>query len=818
MFSQNERRFKISIRVSVLLIFALASLLTGIVAISLHYYFSEKLVLQTKTEQFKSTSQQIADHITRINQRVDNTLSVMIHDNRLFSGNFDENNSLRNILIEVLNKHPDFHSLLLGYANGDFIEVVNLRGHAQLPKPNDLRAEDRWLIFKVLGQGESRHQTTYYLDENLSLNRKYKQTPDYDPRKRLWFNDAKVGTVTKTRQYIFNLLKIPGYTYTIKSEQTGGVLAIDVASSSLSAFLIKQQQKMQFLVSSEMYVYRGDGEIIAKSKTQGHHHSFDDLSKIIKTNEQTIGLANGQHQFGKMLRFGKMLSVNEDGVEKYMFVLQLPLSSEMQSDEIDYFAVLVAKNDVLAIIKEKIQISILVTGLCLLLLLPVSWFFASSIVNPILKLVGENKKIQQRDYNEVSTLSSHILEIHYLASSMVDMSRSIEQHENSQKALMESFVELIAQAIDDKSPYTAGHCERVPELGIWLADAASGSTDEAFSDFSFKTPDERREFRLAAWLHDCGKITTPEHIVDKGTKLETIYNRIHEVRTRFEVLLRDAKITYYEQLLAHPEQQSVLKQKLEQQTEKLHADFSFIAACNVGGEFMDEAQLSRLHEVASIKWQRHFDASLGLSPLEEMRMADLKNQHLPVEESLLSDKPSDLIPHEKAVEYPESLGINMAIPEYKYNLGEVYNLSVARGTLTAEDRFKINEHVISTIRMLGSVPFPKELAKVPRYASTHHETLKGTGYPRKLTAEQLSIPERVLVLADIFEALTAADRPYKKAKPLSVAIDILAKMVADQHVDEDVFKLFLTSGIYLKYAKRYLNPEQIDDVDIAKYL
>ncbi|MCF2848804.1 hypothetical protein NH514_14970 [Pseudoalteromonas sp. ACER1] len=795
-----------------LLIFALASLLTGIVAISLHYYFSEKLVLQTKTEQFKSTSQQIADHITRINQRVDNTLSVMIHDNRLFSGNFDENNSLRNILIEVLNKHPDFHSLLLGYANGDFIEVVNLRGHAQLPKPNDLRAEDRWLIFKVLGQGESRHQTTYYLDENLSLNRKYKQTPDYDPRKRLWFNDAKVGTVTKTRQYIFNLLKIPGYTYTIKSEQTGGVLAIDVASSSLSAFLIKQQQKMQFLVSSEMYVYRGDGEIIAKSKTQGHHHSFDDLSKIIKTNEQTIGLANGQHQFGKML------SVNEDGVEKYMFVLQLPLSSEMQSDEIDYFAVLVAKNDVLAIIKEKIQISILVTGLCLLLLLPVSWFFASSIVNPILKLVGENKKIQQRDYNEVSTLSSHILEIHYLASSMVDMSRSIEQHENSQKALMESFVELIAQAIDDKSPYTAGHCERVPELGIWLADAASGSTDEAFSEFSFKTPDERREFRLAAWLHDCGKITTPEHIVDKGTKLETIYNRIHEVRTRFEVLLRDAKITYYEQLLAHPEQQSVLKQKLEQQTEKLHADFSFIAACNVGGEFMDEAQLSRLHEVASIKWQRHFDASLGLSPLEEMRMADLKNQHLPVEESLLSDKPSGLIPHEKAVEYPESLGINMAIPEYKYNLGEVYNLSVARGTLTAEDRFKINEHVISTIRMLGSVPFPKELAKVPRYASTHHETLKGTGYPRKLTAEQLSIPERVLVLADIFEALTAADRPYKKAKPLSVAIDILAKMVADQHVDEDVFKLFLTSGIYLKYAKRYLNPEQIDDVDIAKYL
>lgn len=811
MLSRHNKGYKISIRASVLLVFALASVLTGIVAISLHYYFSEKLVLQTKTTQFKQISQQIADHIVRINQRADNTLSVMIHDTRLLS--HTENNEIfQNVLTEVLSKHPDFYSLLLGRANGDFVQVINLRSHAELPNSIKINSEDRWLIYKVFGKGKRRSQTVLYLNEHFEVNTKQQTLSDYDPRQREWFKTAQVDSVTKSEQYLFRLFSIPGYTYAIKSQKTGDVLAIDIASSSLSTFLTQQQQRMQSLVSSEMYVYRGDGEIIAKSKTQNHQLSFDDLSKLVKMDEQHSGLAKAQHQFGKML------DVHENGIEKYMFVLPLPLSSNMQSNEIDYFAVLVAKNDVLAIINEKIRISILVTGLCLLLLLPVSWFFASSIVNPILKLVGENKKIQQRDYNEVSTLSSNILEIHYLASSMVDMSRSIEQHENSQKALMESLIQLIAQAIDDKSPYTAGHCERVPELGIWLADAASASSDDAFSEFSFKTPDERREFRLAAWLHDCGKITTPEHIVDKGTKLETIYNRIHEVRTRFEVLLRDAKITYYEQLLAHPEQQSVLKQKLEQQTEKLHADFSFIAACNVGGEFMDEAQLSRLHEVASIKWQRHFDASLGLSPLEEMRMADLKNQHLPVEESLLSDKPSDLIPHEKAVEYPESLGINMAIPEYKYNLGEVYNLSVARGTLTAEDRFKINEHVISTIRMLGSVPFPKELAKVPRYASTHHETLKGTGYPRKLTAEQLSIPERVLVLADIFEALTAADRPYKKAKPLSVAIDILAKMVADDHIDHDVFELFLTSGIYLKYAKRYLNPEQIDDVDIAKYL
>jgi HD-GYP domain-containing protein (c-di-GMP phosphodiesterase class II) len=812
MLPGQPKGFKVSIRVSVLLVFALASLLTGIVAISLHYYFSEKFVLQTKTDQFKQTSQQIADHISRINHRVDNTLSVMIHDTRLFSEDSKDKDTLRNVLIEVLSRHADFYSLILAHQNGDMLQVINLKGDATLPASFQIRPLERWLIYKVSGQGDARKTVKLFLDESLSVIRVNEEKTDYDPRTRKWFKEASSESVSKSEQYVFNLLEMPGYTYSIQSADTGDVLALDIASSSLSHFLVEQQLKMQYLVSSEMYVYRGDGEIIAASRNQSQQRTFDDLSALIRLDEQQPGLANKKQQFGKML------DVHENGQEKYMFVVPLPLSGDMHSDEVDYFTVLVAKEDVLAIIKEKIRISILVTGLCLLLLLPVSWFFASSIVNPILKLVGENKKIQQRDYNEVSTLSSHILEIHYLASSMVDMSRSIEQHENSQKALMESFIELIAQAIDDKSPYTAGHCERVPELGIWLADAASDSKDEAFSEFSFKTPDERREFRLAAWLHDCGKITTPEHIVDKGTKLETIYNRIHEVRMRFEVLLRDAKLDYYEKLLVNPEQKQQLQQQLDAEIEKLHADFSFIAACNVGGEFMDESQLNRLHQIASIKWYRHFDASLGLSPLEELRMVNLKDQTLPVEESLLSDKPSDLIPHEKAVDYEPDLGIKMTIPEYKYNLGEIYNLSISRGTLTAEDRFKINEHVISTIRMLSNVPFPKELARIPRYASTHHETLKGTGYPRQLTAKDLSIPERVLVLADIFEALTATDRPYKKAKPLSVAIDILAKMVDDEHIDRDVFELFLTSGIYLKYAKQFLDESQIDSVDIQKYL
>lgn len=214
---------------------------------------------------------------------------------------------------------------------------------------------------------------------------------------------------------------------------------------------------------------------------------------------------------------------------------------------------------------------------------------------------------------------------------------------------------------------------------------------------------------------------------------------------------------------------------------------------------------------------RHFSDRLGLSPLEEMRLSGAEAP-LPCVEPLLADRPEHIIPREHATDYDPKLGIRMDIPKDLYNLGEIYNLSIERGTLTAEDRFKINEHIIATIRMLDALPFPEELALVPRYASTHHETMKGTGYPRRLTGDQLSIPERIMVLADIFEALTAADRPYKKAKPVSEAIAILANMVAREHVDADVFELFLTGGVYLDYAQRFLPPEQLDTVDIQKYL
>lgn len=500
-----------------------------------------------------------------------------------------------------------------------------------------------------------------------------------------------------------------------------------------------------------------------------------------------------------------------DGAKYFVYVASLT------EDGDEYFAIMSPTKTVLAPAMQQVWNSIFITALILLLMLPVTALFASPVVESIRRLVADSEKIKQRRFDEVMPARTYITEINNLSDSMQDMSHSIENHEKQQQDLMEAFIELIAQAIDDKSPYTAGHCARVPELAFMLAEQAENSQIPPFREFGFKNEQEWREFKIGAWLHDCGKITTPEHIIDKGTKLEAIYNRIHEIRMRFEVLWRDAEIDYRDKVRDNPQDAEKLRQDLASQQAQLKADFAFIAECNVGGEFMDDASIERLEKLADVTWQRYFDNRLGLSPIEEDHF-DQEPEPLPATEKLLVDRPEHIIERYHSTDYDPRLGIKMTVPEHLYNLGELYNLKIKRGTLTPEDRFKINEHIISTIRMLDNLPFPEELSQVPRYASTHHETLIGTGYPRKLTADDLSMPERIMILADIFEALTAADRPYKKAKPVSVAIDILYKMVQNQHIDPDVFELFLRSGVYLQYARRFLPESQIDEVDISRYL
>ncbi|PYB81022.1 phosphohydrolase [Pseudomonas sp. LB-090624] len=392
----------------------------------------------------------------------------------------------------------------------------------------------------------------------------------------------------------------------------------------------------------------------------------------------------------------------------------------------------------------------------------------------------------------------------------------------AQQNLLDAMIKLLADAIDAKSPYTGGHCERVPQLAQMLLDQAVAADRGPFASFSMSEA-ERYEFRVAAWLHDCGKVTSPEYVVDKATKLETLYNRIHEVRMRFEVLWRDAELAYWQGLASGAEPQALQAARARSQA-RLQDDFAFVAQANIGGEFMQDADIERLQLIGQRRWQRHFDNRLGISRDEAERFAGVPPATLPVDEPLLADRPEHRVPWGArkppvAKDDPRNTwGFDMRLPANASNHGELYNLAIRRGTLNDEERFKINEHIVQTIIMLSSLPFPRQLRRVPDIAGNHHEKMDGSGYPRRLGERDLGVAERVMAIADVFEALTAADRPYKPAKTLSESVKILVFMARDGHLDGQLLQLFLNSGVYRQYAERFLRAEQIDEVDVAYWL
>ncbi len=386
----------------------------------------------------------------------------------------------------------------------------------------------------------------------------------------------------------------------------------------------------------------------------------------------------------------------------------------------------------------------------------------------------------------------------------------------AQKNLFRAFLQVFASAIDAKSPYTGGHCRRVPELTNMLARAAAETEDGPFAEFVMND-DQWYELEVAGGLHDCGKVTTREYVVDKATKLETLYNRIHEIRTRFEVVKRDVEIEYLRGVAAGGDEKD-LRAARDQRLKSLDGDFAYVAECNIGGEFMAPEKIARLERIAAITWVRTLDDSLGLS-WEESQRRTKAQAPLPAVEHVLADKPEHIMGHDGpplAADNP--WGFIVKPPAQKFNLGEIYNLGVRRGTLTDEERYHINDHIVQTIIMLEALPFPKNLRRVPEWAGGHHEKMNGTGYPRGLKREQMSVPARIMAIADIFEALTARDRPYKTPKKLSECIAIMAKMSKDGHIDPDLFALFLTSGVYRRYAEAFLVPEQIDEVELGHFL
>ncbi|HUW38694.1 MAG TPA: HD domain-containing phosphohydrolase [Rhodocyclaceae bacterium] len=343
---------------------------------------------------------------------------------------------------------------------------------------------------------------------------------------------------------------------------------------------------------------------------------------------------------------------------------------------------------------------------------------------------------------------------------------------NQLEALFESFIAMINTAIDEKSPYTGGHCQRVPELTMMLAEAVNETKDGPFADFAMSDKD-RYELKIAGLLHDCGKVTTPVHVVDKATKLESIFDRIHLIDTRFEVLKRDAEIEMLKSTAALQQQglselslrerANRLQQAYRARVRELDQDREFLRKCNIGGEFMPPEAQEQVRRIARYKW---LDQSGNTA-------------------NFLTED-------------------------------ETENLTIPRGTLTAKEREIINYHIVATIKMLEALPWPRHLSHVPEYAGGHHERMDGKGYPRGLRREQMSVQARVMGIADIFEALTARDRPYKKGKTLTESLQILGRFKEGGHIDPDLFDVFIRRKVYQRYAEQFLDANQIDHVDESK--
>ncbi len=375
----------------------------------------------------------------------------------------------------------------------------------------------------------------------------------------------------------------------------------------------------------------------------------------------------------------------------------------------------------------------------------------NDIVLGVLQLINcldkNNKVIEFNDLNKT------------IAESLSSQASIVLQKQlliNQLNELFEGLISLINTAIDEKSPYTGGHCLRVPELTLMLAEAANDETEGPLASFTMSEAD-RYELKIAGMLHDCGKITTPVHVVDKATKLETIFDRIKLIEFKFEIIRRDLKIACLETIVQDPSFKAQAEEELQAQYILLDENLVFLRACNIGGERMTPEDIAKVKEIRNTYWIDQYGEKQTLLTSEEIE-----------------------------------------------------NLTIVAGTLTQAEREVINHHIVATIQLLEKLPWPQHLQHVTEYAGGHHERMDGKGYPKGLTRAQMSPQARIMGIADIFEALTASDRPYKKGMKLSQSLAIMQRMKDDQHIDADLFDVFIKQKVYLDYAKRYLNPEQTD--------
>jgi len=752
------------------------------------YFFSYQMVLEFAKKHFAHLAKQSTMIIKEKDIQAREIVSILantsvVHTQEGFGPR--EKELLRLFATPMLRNNRIF-SLYVGYPNRNYLEVVNIRHSPAVARMFNAPPGARWIVVKVLRKHPSQEVATrisHFYDENFNYLSDLKETTRYDPLKRPWFIDAmKEKGVVRSEVYRYYRLKKMGITYSVPLPDGKSVLGMDVTLEGLSRFL----HELKASTHTEIYMIE-KGKVIASS--EGVEHPVDpQILQLLSTQPDRI------HLYQKNGR--EYLSMAIPSPDHGTLPIYLAFKAEKDRMMKPYLTIIFAE--------------LLVTLAVALLLLPLVRYLARRFSHSIDLLMEENKKVKKLEFDQVVPLHTDIRELNQLSDSLVEMAQSIQKHEKKQEQLLEAFIHLIADIIDAKSPYTGEHCKRVPLLTHMLIREANQSDLGSLGEFHISDQETLKGIEWSAWLHDCGKLVVPDYIIDKATKLETVYNRIHEIRTRFEVLLRDARIEALEAIIrgASPEEEM---NRYKEKKERLLKDFEFVAAMNLGDRKIGEEEIRRLKELSELRWERNFPKHLGLSWQERELMDPHLDERLPAMERLISDGPEYEIPR-KASDYTlyHKEEITMQVPALLYNRGELYNLCIPVGTITEEEKFKIQEHAIHTLRILRELPWSDKLRPIVEDAANHHEHLDGTGYPRSLDENHLSIPARIMVIADIFEALTSADRPYKRSKTLSQALWIMVEMVQSHKIDTELFSLFITSKVYLRYAESHLQPHQID--------
>jgi len=368
--------------------------------------------------------------------------------------------------------------------------------------------------------------------------------------------------------------------------------------------------------------------------------------------------------------------------------------------------------------------------------------------------------INAKNGNEIVNFSDELIDLVEALGSQASVALTNQLLIDEQKTLFRSFIKLVAEALENKDQVTGGHCNRVPILTMMIAEEINNDKNSLFKNFKF-SDDELDEIYVAGWLHDFGKVAIPESIMNKSTKLEGLYDKIEQIKLRFEILKKDIEIEFYKNRIEKIDLDSEL---IDSKLKKIDDDFDFLKKSNIGGEFMSDVLRKRVVDIAKYKIQ-------------------INNQQVSI-----------------------------------LNEDEVDFLTIPKGTLSKSDRKIMEDHVVLTFKLLSKLPYPDHLKQVPFYAGCHHEKINGKGYPNGYSGDKLPIQARIIAIADVFEGLTAPDRPYKKGYKLSKALSILKYMVDDGEIDKDLFELFITKKLYLKYANENIDISQIDIINEKDFL